>query len=252
MLLKAGTETTNIDNKDPLTQPEPYNDPNLNVTFSDEEEDEAKALPFPQYFLPLGWETRYGFHDHIPLESAIYEIEDVRIHIKGPLILATIYDSPAYYFLTQVKEELIRLEAEIKSSKYLHPSGIAEIHFDLGLLATKVLDYANNYGCSTNPSLTLAKEVPEDIFKAMHTYGDSAPLLVHMDHMHIYYMAYIETFWPHLNTTTLRTTQFQFVDKDANARNTIYTGYIIAYEDNLVLTHRINHAAMDNWDKNTL
>jgi hypothetical protein len=42
----------------------------------------------------LGWETELGFHDHIPLESAIYNIEDVQLHIKGPLILATITDHP--------------------------------------------------------------------------------------------------------------------------------------------------------------
>jgi len=83
----------------------------------------------------------------------------------------------------------------------------------------------------------------------MLTSGDSAPLLIHMAQMHIYYMAYIETFWPHLDTTTLRNTQFQFLGEDANARTTIYTGYIIAYEDNLVLTHHINHAAMDNWER---
>ena len=99
-------------------------------------------------------------HDYIPLESAIYDIEDVTIHIKGPLILATITDHPAYYFLTQVKDELTRLEDEIKSSKYLYPAGIAEIHFDLGLLSSKVLDYDGHYGCSTSPSWTLAKDVP--------------------------------------------------------------------------------------------
>ena len=82
------------------------------------------------------------------------------IHIKGPLILATITDHPAYYFLTQVKDELTRLEDEIKSSKYLYPAGIAEIHFDLGLLSSKVLDYDGHYGCSTSPSWTLAKDVP--------------------------------------------------------------------------------------------
>ena len=60
MLLNAGAETTNTDNKDPLTQPEPNDDPNLNVTFSDEEEDEAtNVLPFPKYFLHLGWETKF-------------------------------------------------------------------------------------------------------------------------------------------------------------------------------------------------
>jgi hypothetical protein len=250
MLLNAGAETTDIDNKDPLTQPEPNDDPNLHVTFSDDEEDEDNnVLPFPRYFLHLGWETKLGFHDHIPLESAIYDIEDVQLHIKGPLILATITDHPAYYFLTQVKDELIRLGDEIKSSKYLHPEGIAEIHFDLGLLSAKVLHYAGHYGCSTSPSWTLAKDVPNDIINAIITSGVNAPLLIHMAQMHIYYMAYIETFWPHLDTTTLRHAQFQFLGEEANARTTIYTGYIITYKDNLVLTHRIDHEAMDNWER---
>jgi hypothetical protein len=233
MFLNAGTETTNTDNKDPLKQPEPIDDPNLQVTFSDDEEDEDNnVLPFPRYFLHLGWETKLGFHDHIPLESAIYDIEDVHLHIKGPLILATITDHPAYYFLTQVKDELIRLGDEIKSIKYLHPEGIAEIHFDLGLLSAKVLHYAGYYGWSTSPSWTLTKDVPNDIINAMLTSGDNAPLLIHMAQMHIYYMAYIETFWPHLDTTTLRHAQFQFLGEDAIARTTIYTGYIIAYKDN--------------------
>ena len=83
----------------------------------------------------------------------------------------------------------------------------------------------------------------------MLTSGDSAPLLIHMAQMHIYYMAYIETFWPHLDTTTLRHAQFQFLGEDANERTTIYTGYIIAYKDDLVLTHRIDHEAMDNWER---
>ena len=139
---------------------------------------------------------------------------------------------PAYYFLTQVKDELIRLGDEIKSSKYLHPEGIAEIHFDLGLLSAKVLHYAGHYGCSTSPSWTLAKDVPNDIINAIITSGVNAPLLIHMAQMHIYYMAYIETFWPHLDTTTLRHAQFQFLGEDAIARTTIYTGYIIAYKDN--------------------
>jgi hypothetical protein len=243
-----GTETTNTDNKDPLTQPEPNDDPNLHVTFSDDEEDEDNnVLPFPRYFLHLGWETKLGFHDHIPLESAIYDIEDVQLHIKGPLILATITDHPAYYFLTQVQDTLIRLGDEIKSSKYLHPEGMAEIHFDLGLLSAKVLHYAGHYGCSTSPSWTLAKDVPNDIINAINKVN--APLLIHMAQMHIYYMAYIETFWPHLDTTTLRHAQFQFLGEDANERTTIYTGYIIAYKDDLVLTHRIDHEAMDNWER---
>jgi hypothetical protein len=250
MLLNAGAETTNTDNKDPLTQPEPNDDPNLHVTFSDDEEDENNnVLPFPRYFLHLGWETELGFHDHIPLESAIYNIEDVQFHIKGPLILATITDHLAYYFLTQVKDDLIRLGDEIKSSKYLHPEGIAEIHFDLGLLSAKVLHYAGYYGCSTSPSWTLAKDVPDDIINAILTSGVNAPLLIHMAQMHIYYMAYIETFWPHLDTTTFCHAQFQFLGEDANARTTIYKGYIIAYKDNLVLTHRIDHEAMDNWER---
>jgi len=144
-LLNAAAETTNIDNKDPLTQPEPNDDPNLNVTFSDEEEDHSapatNVLPFPKYFLHLGWETKFGFHDYIPLDSAVYDIEDVKISIKGPLILATITDHCAYYFLTQVKDDLASLDDEIKSSKYLYPEGIAEIHLELGLLSSKIMDY---------------------------------------------------------------------------------------------------------------
>jgi hypothetical protein len=157
-------------------------------------------LPPSEYLLYLGWETRYGFHDLTPFESAIYEFGDKTIQINAPPKLTAILDTPAFYFLTQVKDETIRLDAEVKSSKYLHPSGIAEIHFNFSLLSDKILDYASNYGCSTSPSWTLAKDVPEGIIKAMLRYGDRSPLFVHMAQTHIYYMAYIETFWPHITS----------------------------------------------------
>ena len=35
-----------------------------------------------------------------------------------------------------------------------------------------------------------------------------------MAQMHIYYMSYIETFWPDVDITTFRYTQFPFVDKE--------------------------------------
>jgi hypothetical protein len=192
---------------EPMEAPSLY-DPNLTVTFSDEEEDEAievplmgqhDILPVPKYLIYLGHEANFGFHDYIPLESTVYDIEDVKISIKGPINLAAITDHPSYYFLTQVKEELDKLDDEIKSSKYLCPTGITEIHFDLGLLATKILHYASHYGHSTSPS-------------------------------------------------TIRTAQFQFLGPNANARTTIYTGYIETFGDDLVFAHRIDHSAMDNWE----
>jgi hypothetical protein len=109
--LKAVAEPINTDIEDPLKQPKLNDDPNLNVTFSDSEEEDLSAtdtntLSFPKYFIPLGWETKLGFHDDIPLDSAVYTIEDVKISIKGPLILATITDHPAYYFLTKSRTNL--------------------------------------------------------------------------------------------------------------------------------------------------
>ena len=200
-LLNSEAKTTNIHKEDPITQPKLTENSDLTVTFSDEEEDEDPiVLPPSEYVLYLGWETRYGFHDHTPFESAIYEFGDKTIHIKAPPDLKKIYDTPAFYFLTQVKDETIRLNAEVKSSKFLHPSGIAEINFNFSLLSAKILDYASNYGCSTSPSWTLAKDVPEGIIKAMLRYGDRSPLFVHMAQTHIYYMAYIETFWPHITS----------------------------------------------------
>jgi hypothetical protein len=256
--LNPEAKTTNIDKEDTIMQTKTNDDPNLTVTFSDEEDDEAikvppmqqhDILPVPKYLIYLGQEAQLGFHDYIPLESTVYNIEDVKISIKGPINLATITDHPSYYFLIQVKEELDRLNDEIKSSKYLCPTGIAEIHFDLGLLATKILHYASHYGHSTSPSWTLAKDVPDVMINAMRNAGDSAPLLIHMAQMHIYYQAYIETFWPHLDITTIRTAQFQFLGPDANAHTTIYTGYIETFGDDLVFAHRIDHAAMDNWER---
>jgi hypothetical protein len=100
-LLNTGAETTNTDHKDLLKQPKPNDDSNLNVTFSDEEDDEAikvllmgqhDILPVPKYLLYLGWEAKFGFHDYIPLESTVYDIEDVKISIKGPIVLAAITD----------------------------------------------------------------------------------------------------------------------------------------------------------------
>ncbi len=191
------TKTTNIDKEDPIMQPKITENSDLTVTFSDEEEIANNiVLPTPEYLLYFGWETRYGFRIDIPLGTTIYEFGDKTIRIKAPPDLKTIYDSPAYYFLTQVQEETIRLDAEMKTSKYLHPSDITEINFNFGLLSAKILAYDDNFGCSTSPSWTLAKDVPEDIIKAMLTYGDRSPLFVHMAQMHIYYMAYIEIFWP--------------------------------------------------------
>jgi hypothetical protein len=166
--LNPEAKTTNIDKEDPIMQTKLTENSDLTVTFSDEEEDaDTIVLPTSDYLLYFRWDTRYGFHDHIPFESAIYEFGDMTIHIKVPSVLTTIYDTPAYYFLTQVKEETIRLDTEVNSSKYLHPSGMAEIHFNFSLLSVKVLHYASNYGCSTSPSWTLAKDVPEGIIKAM-------------------------------------------------------------------------------------
>jgi hypothetical protein len=126
-LLNAEPKTTNIDKEDTIMHPKTNDDPNLTVTFSDQEDDEASKvpsmqqhdiLPVPKYLIYVGHETNYGFHDYIPLESTVYDIEDVKISIKGPIHLAAITDHPSYYFLTQVEEELNRLGNEIKSSKY--------------------------------------------------------------------------------------------------------------------------------------
>jgi hypothetical protein len=178
-----------------------------------------------------------------------YLLRVSHLRIRGHDLLTTIYDTPAFYFLTQVKDETIRLDAEVKSSKYLHPSGIAEIHFNFSLLSAKILDYASNYGCSTSPSWTLAKDVPEGIIKAMLRYGDRSPLFVHMAQIHIYYMAYIETFWPHIDVTTFRNAEFQFLGQDANSRKTINWGHIKAFKDDLVLNYLVDHVATDNWER---
>jgi hypothetical protein len=247
------TKTTNIE-----MQPKIIENPDLVVTFSDEEDDEAgkvpsmqqhDILPVPKYLIYIGHETNWGFHDYLPLESTVYHIEDVKLSIKGPIHLAAITDHPSYYFLTQVEEELNRLGDEIKSSRYLSQTGKAEINFDISLLGAKIVHYASCYGYSTSPSWTLAKDVPECTINAMRNAGDSAHLLIHMAQMHIYYQAYIETFWPHLDITTIRTAQFQFVGPDANARTNIYTGYIENFGDDLMFAHRIDHAAMDNWER---
>jgi len=259
-LLNSEAKTTNIHKEDPITQPKLTENSDLTVTFSDEEEDEDPiVLPPSEYVLYLGWETRYGFHDHTPFESAIYEFGDKTIRIKAPPDLKKIYDTPAFYFLTQVKDETIRLNAEVKSSKFLHPSGIAEINFNFSLLSAKILDYASNYGCSTSPSWTLAKDVPKDIIKAMLSYGHNTPLFVHMAQIHIYYMAYIETFSPHIDVTTFRNAEFQFLGLAPPAqgtstalrdsRKTINWGHIKAYKDDLVINYLVDYEATDNWER---
>jgi hypothetical protein len=232
---------------------------NIETQQSDEEDDEAgkvpsmqqhDILPNLQYLIYIGDEVNWGGHDYLPLESTVYHIEDVKLSIKGPIHLAAITDHPSYYFLTQVEEELNRLGNEIKSSRYLSQTGKAEINFDISLLGTKIVHYASHYGYSTSPSWTLAKDIPEYTINAMRSVGDSAHLLVHMAQMHIYYQAYIETFWPHLDITTFRTAQFQFMGPDANGRTNIYTGHIETFEDgSLMFAHRIDHAAMDNWER---
>jgi hypothetical protein len=251
-LLNSEAKTTNIDKEDPITQTKLTENPDLTVTFSDEGEDEDPiVLPTPEYLLYFGWETRYGFHDHTPFESAIYEFGDKTVRIKAPPDLKTIYDTPAFYFLTQVKDETIRLNAEVKSSKFLHPSGIAEIDFNFSLLSAKILDYASNYGCSTSPNWTLVKDVPEDIIrrgKVILSYGHRTPQFVHMAQMHIYYMAYIETFSPHIDVTTFRNAEFQFLGL-RDSRKTINWGHIKAYKDDLVLNYLVDYEATDNWER---
>jgi hypothetical protein len=282
-LLNPEAKPTNIDKEDTITQPKIIENPDLAVTFSDEDSrsptprlpDEAKTtnietqqsdeeddeagkvpsmqqhdiLPNLQYLIYIGHEVNWGGHDYLPLESTVYHIEDVKLSIKGPIHLAAITDHPSYYFLTQVEEELNRLGDEIKSSRYLSQTGKAEINFDISLLGAKIVHYASCYGYSTSPSWTLAKDIPEYTINAMRSVGDSAHLLVHMAQMHIYYQAYIETFWPHLDITTFRTAQFQFMGPDANGRTNIYTGYIETFGDDLMFAHRIDHAAMDNWER---
>jgi len=145
--------------------------PDLVVTFSDEEDDEAGKVPSMQQhdILPnlqcliyIGHEVNWGGHDYLPLESTVYHIEDVKLSIKGPIHLADITDHPSYYFLTQVEEELNRLGDEIKSSRYLSPTGKTEINFDFSLLGTKIVHYASHYGHSTSPSWTLANSASQE------------------------------------------------------------------------------------------
>ena len=248
--LNPEAKATNIDKEDPIVHPKLTENSDLTVTFSDEEEDaDTIVLPTSEYLLYFGWETRYGFHDHISFEPATYEFKDMTIRIKVPPDLKTIYDTPAFHFLTQVKDETIRLDAEVKSSKYIHPSGIAEINFNFTLLSAKILDYASNYGCSTSPSWTLAKDVPEGIIQVMLRYGHRTPLFVHMSQMHIYHMAYIETFWPHIDVSTFRNAGFWFFGQDANSRKTINWGHIKAYKDDLVFNYLVDHETTDNWER---
>jgi hypothetical protein len=264
-------KTTNIE-----MQPKIIENPDLIVTFTDEEEDEDPIAPPPsesvlwksilppsEYLLYFGWETRYGFHDYTPFESAIYKFGDNTIRIDAPPNLKAIRDTAAFYFLTQVKDETIRLNAEVKSSKFLQPSGIAEIDFHFSLLSAKILDYASNYGRSTSPSWTLAKDVPEDIIKAMLSYGHNTPLFVHMAQIHIFYMAYIEahieTFSPDIDVTTFRNAEFQFLGLAPPAqgtstalrdsRKTINWVRITAYKDDLVLSYLVDYEATENWER---
>ena len=181
--------------------------------------------------------------------STIEDFNYVEVAIKGPLIFANITDHPSYYFLTQVKDDLARINDEIQSSKYLYPEGNAAIHLDLGLLSAKIIHYAVYSSCSTSPSWTLPKDVPDAITKVILDAVDSAPLLIQMAQMHIYYMAYMETFYPNLNIANFRVAQFQFLGEDANERTTIYTGNIHIYDDDIVFAHRIDQAAMDNWER---
>ena len=83
---------------------------------------------------------------------------------------------------------------------------------------------------------TAISHVPNAITKVIANSGDSAPLLIHMTQIHIYYLAYIETFWPILNIETFRTAQFQFLGEDENASNTIYTGFLEAFYDLMMLS----------------
>ena len=128
-------------------QPKIIENPDLTASFSDEEVEVISnniVLPHPEYLFYFGWETDRGFHTDIPLRTTAYEFGDRTIHIRTPPDLKHIYASAGYYFLTEVKEETTRLDAEMKTSKYLHSSGFDEINFSFGLLSAKILAYADN------------------------------------------------------------------------------------------------------------
>jgi len=239
-------KTTNIE-----MQPKIIENPDLTASFSDEEVEVIShniVLPHPGYLFYFGWETNYGFHTDIPLRTTVYEFGDRTIRIKTPPDLKHIYASAGYYFLTEVKEETTRLDAEMKTSKYLHSSGIDEINFSFGLLSAKILAYADNFGYSASPSWTLAKDVPEDIINVMRAKGDRLPMFIHMAQLHIYYMSYIETFWPDVDITTFRSAQFPFVDKEH-----VNVGYVKAYnwnnKDYVSLKYLIDLKATDTWER---
>ena len=59
MLLNSGAKTTNIDNKDLLTQPERY-DPDLDVTFSDEKMRPSTSCPSQNIFSTWDGEPKFG------------------------------------------------------------------------------------------------------------------------------------------------------------------------------------------------
>ena len=232
-------------------QPKIIENPDLTASFSDEEVEVIShniVLPHPGYLFYFGWETDRGFHTDIPLRTTVYEFEDRTIHIRTPPDLKHIYASAGYYFLTEVKEETTRLDAEMKTSKYLHSSGIDEINFSFGLLSAKILAYADNFGYSASPSWTLAKDVPEDIINVMRAKGDRLPMFVHMAQLHIYYMSYIETFWPDVDITKFRSAQFPFVDKEH-----VNVGYVKAYnwdnKDYVSLKYLRDLKATDTWER---
>jgi hypothetical protein len=232
-------------------QPKIIENPDLTASFSDEEVEVMShniVLPHPEYLFYFGWETDRGFHTDIPLRTTAYEFGDRTIHIRTPPDLKHIYASAGYYFLTEVKEETTRLDAEMKTSKYLHSSGIDEINFSFGLLSAKILAYADNFGYSASPSWTLAKDVPEDIINVMRAKGDRLPMFVHMAQLHIYYMSYIETFWPDVDITKFRSAQFPFVDKEH-----VNVGYVKAYnwdnKDYVSLKYLRDLKATDTWER---
>ena len=73
-------------------------------------------------------------------------------------------------------------------------------------------------------------------------------MFIHMAQLHIYYMSYIETFWPDVDITTFRSAQFPFVDKEH-----VNVGYVKAYnwnnKDYVSLKYLRDLKATDTWER---
>ena len=122
-----------------------------------------------------------------------------------------IKDHPTHWFLKQVEDFR-------RNTLYPSPKDplYDEKRSQYALLAAKLLHSAKDYGRSDSPSWTLAKDVPDDTLQDLIDIIDKAPeihasFVIHIDQIHIFYVASIGSHYPEINIKDLLISEFKLL-----------------------------------------